>query len=344
MQCMAKKGNRNSRRSNGMKNIQPAEMTFTFGIPVAATSTTNATVDLSQIASLLNRRFYRQGLNWAVAGFKVKTTQEGSIDVSKLPNTWVMANAWTKGYHAWKRMVDEATDESPELKGRFLDFKVYADAIHHQAGFAGNVVPVDAAGNVANLGEWVASEVRIPNTALPANSSAFEVVAVGDNYPGASPVTGFDAVSLVEGYALSRALPSVTDPNVPALSDDIDGATPENWLQATFNDGNTQDTGVVDAMEHYDQPPYPYENDGTSIVNRYPGGSNQLPALMPHDFQNFTGTTISKIVYLKGGNFPCGLIRLDCTNTTATPDVFLVQIDLVPGDHRGYLAESMLDM
>lgn len=340
----SKKGNRNSRRSRGLKNIQPAELTFTIAISVPAASTIDATADLSQIASLLNRRAYRQGLNWAVGGFKVYSETTGSITCSKLPNTWVMSNAWTKGFRAWKRMVDEATDESPELKGRFLDFKIYADAIHHQAGFGANAVPIDAYGNAANLGEWVASEVRIPNTSLPANSSAFEVLAVGANYPGVSASSGFDAVSLIEGYALSRALPLVTDPNVPALSDDISGATPENWLQATFNDGNTQDTGVVDSMEHYDQPPYPYENDGTSLQNRYPGGAGQLPALMAHDISNFTNTTISNISYLKGGNFPCGLVRFNCINTGDNPDVFLVQIDMVPGDHRGYMAESMLDM
>jgi hypothetical protein len=52
--------------------IQPAEMTLlTATSTVNAGATGNFTIDLSQCASLMNRRFYRQGLNWAVAGFKI---------------------------------------------------------------------------------------------------------------------------------------------------------------------------------------------------------------------------------------------------------------------------------
>ena len=46
---------------------------------------------------------------------------------------------------------------------------------------------------------------------------------------------------------------------------------------------------------------------------------------------------------LKGGNFPCGLIRIDWTTDEATANLVL-QIDLVPGNHRGYLCEPMTEM
>ena len=67
--------------------IQPAVQTFTF-----VSEVTGPTIDLSQCASLMNRRFYRQGINWAVAGFKFASESPGRITVSKLPNTWVMSN------------------------------------------------------------------------------------------------------------------------------------------------------------------------------------------------------------------------------------------------------------
>jgi len=330
-----------ARRNNKrMKNIEPAEMTFTFGIVVPGVSSTDATADLSQIASLLNRRFYRQGLNWAVAGFKVKSSQTGSIDISKLPNTWVMSNAWTKGFRTWEEMNKKALDEADSVKGRFLDFKIYADDVHHGNGYGANVVPIDAVGNAATLGEWIPSEIRVPNGSI---TVPFELIAVGDNYPGLGS-SGIDAVSLIQGYSNSRSLPAVVDPNSPAEATDAIGLTPENWMSALSNEGTNQDSEVLTDVTAYDQPPYPYENDGTAVTTMYPGGGTQLPALMPHDFQNFTGTTISKISYLKGGNFPCGLIRFKCTNTSPEPDVYIVQIDMVPGSHRGYMAESMLEM
>jgi len=339
---MAKR--KSNRKSPRRTNIEPAVMTFTAGIVVNPTSSVDATLDLSQVASLMNRRFYRQGLNWAVAGFKVKATQTGSIDIGKLPNTWVMSNSWTKGFKTWQDMNKKALEDAESVTGRFLDFKIYADDIHHTAGFAANVIPVDFGGNTPTLGEWIPSEIRMPNSdATTGATEAYEIIATGDNYPGAG-ASGKNAVSLIQGYANSRALPLVSDPNTPAELGDSAGVTPENWMTGLSNEGLNQDSGVLNDITAYDQPPYPFENDGTAVTTMYPGGGTQLPDLEAHDFQNFTGTTISKITYLKGGNFPCGLVRLKCTNSSDQPDVFIVQIDMVPGNHRGYMAESMLEM
>ena len=90
--------------SKRSKKIEPSVMRLTFtglNVPPAAGGVSGglaAHIDLSQVASLVNRRFYRQGINWAVAGFKlVSTPGTGSIQMNKLPNTWVMSNAWEKG-------------------------------------------------------------------------------------------------------------------------------------------------------------------------------------------------------------------------------------------------------
>jgi len=46
---------------------------------------------------------------------------------------------------------------------------------------------------------------------------------------------------------------------------------------------------------------------------------------------------------IKGGNFPCGLIRLDWQPDEQSANL-VIQIDLVPGNHRGYLCEPMTEM
>lgn len=333
-----------ARRSMKAK-IQPAQMKMLFQITQVNSGAAgdNNYIDLSQCASIINRRFYRQGLNWAVAGIKVAANQQGSIDVFKLPTSWVFGNSWVKGFKTWQQMNEKALDTAESVEGRFLDFKIYADEIHHQNGYSSNLLPIDSLGNTATAGEWLPSEIRIPNSAGPGTSTALELIGVGASYPGAG-ASGKNGVSLVEGYAASRALPSEADPNTPGDLVDASGATPENWIAALSNEGTNQDSGVLDDIQAYDQPPYPYENDGVSVDTMYPGGANQLPGLVYHDFQNFTGTTISNITYLKGGNFPCGLMRLKATNTSDQTGTFLIQIDMVPGNHRGYMAESMMEM
>ena len=149
-----------------------------------------------------------------------------------------------------------------------------------------------------------------------------------------------DAVSLIEGYASSRGLPAITDPNAPDDATDVSGTTPENFLAALFNEGTSQDTQVLsDLVFENNQAPYPFENDGINLDTMYPGGTNQGSGLEIHDSQNITATTIGGMVRLKGGNFPCGLLEFKFTNTAEAQQVALL-IELIPGTHRGYPAGS----
>jgi hypothetical protein len=336
------------RKYSKRSKIEPAVMTMTFATP--GTSASRSYIDLSQVASLVNRRFYRQGINWAVAGFKVSSLKTGTVNVFKLPNTWVMANSWEKGFRAWNRMIKEATSEAQSIRPKFMDFKVYADQEHAVAGSAANLLPRSAAGATATPGEWDYSTFEIPLSNVDAsaaggNSVTRDVIATGASYaaPGAS---GNFAVSLIEGYASSRALPDIEDPNMPDDASDASGSLAENWMTALFNEGNQQDAEVIQDLETQNNiAPYPFENDGVNVDTMYPGGANQLAGLEWHDFVTIYETNATNgvgIQRMKGGNFPCGLICIDWTpNESAN---LVIQIDLIPGNHRGYLCEKMGDM
>jgi hypothetical protein len=340
--------------------VQPSVMTMSFIVELESSGKEVNYIDLSQCASLMNRRFYRQGINWAVSGFKIlsQTGDTGQISIHKLPNTWVMSNSWEKSFRAWNKMNDEALAETPSVKPRFLDFKIYADQDHHQSGYGANLLPHSAATlgagiQSATAGEWESSKISVPLTTPagvfdPGTTVEREFIAVGSSYPGVSTATGLDAVSLIEGYAASRGLPNQLDPNTPADSDDAGGSTPENWLSAMFNDGTNQDSDVIETMiSENNIAPYPFENDGVNTDTMYPGGANQMNSLEIHDQEFVTGTTVGGTTRLKGGNFPCGLIGISSFGFDATPQksVSLVfQVSLVPGTHRGYLCEPMTEM
>jgi hypothetical protein len=346
---MAYKKTRKMQRSN---KIEPSVQTLSFQLsPASPGLITTDYIDLSQVASLVNRRFYRQGINWAVAGFKFlrPAGYEGTVAVAKLPNTWVMSNAWEKSMRAWQRMNNEALAETESVRPRFLDFKVYADAAHHQAGYVGNLLPSSSLATYS-AGEWESSKASIPLVSpagvfQPGETVEREFVAVGASYPGVSPVTTFDALSLIEGYASSRGLPNIADPNTPADAPDIGGGTPENWMGAIFNEGTNQISDVLeDMITENNQAPYPFENDGVNLDTMYPGGANQGTGLQTHDLEYITPTTIGGTTRLKGGNFPCGLIKITTTNSGVAGLNLILQIDLIPGNHRGYLCESMTEM
>ncbi len=338
------------------RKVEPSALTMTFQTPsVSGGSSEQLFIDLSQCASLLNRRFYRQGLNWAVSGIKVSTSGDGVLYTQKLPNSWTMSNAWHKAFATWQRMNAEALEESESIKPRFLDFKIYANARHHNNGFAGNLLPVsfdtDAAGvltvNAASPGEWEPSKVYIPTgtAGTQGQSQQRELLAVGSNYPGLG-ATGLDAVSIIDGYAASRGLPNVLDPNAPDDALSVDGFNPQNWLTAIFNEGTEQKEEILEDMvgplAENNIAPYPFENDGANTDTMYPGGPNQLKGLEVHDVSFITPTTIGGKTRIVGGNFPCGLMAFTWAPNGSSN--LVIQVDLVPGPHRGYLAMPMQEM
>ncbi len=344
-------------RKRMKSKIQPAVQTIQFEVTGVASNTLETKfIDLSQSVSIMNRRFYRQGLNWAVSRIKIMAVGangksfEGFVACSKLPNTWVMSNAWEKAFRAWQQMNNEAMSDT-SVKPKFLDFKIYADVKHHTEGYSRNLLPytVDSTTGAtisAVAGEWVPSKMTLPDSSSGTGAAYDrELLAVGSNYPGAG-ASGLNAVSIIEGYAASRSLPTAfIDPNVPDDAADASGTAPQNWLQTLENEGTQQDAEVLDnLLADNNQAPYPFENDGIHTDTMYPGGSNQLNALQIHDQDFLTGTTIGGTVLMKGGNFPCGLMRFDILNQGTESHNFILQVDLIPGHHRGYLCEPMTEM
>ncbi len=322
------------------RKLEPAVQSLTYVLPNGQN-----TVDLSQCASLVNRRFYRQGINWVVAGFRffragTSPTAGTGVSISKLPNTWVLGNAWEKSFRHWQDLNKRALEAGESLPGRFTDFKIFMDKLHHANGSGTNLLPVDADGTVAGAGEWIYSKIVFPQTSTIGGVIEAEFIATGANFPGAG-ASGLDAVSLIEGYANSRALPMILDPNTPGDASDTSAGTPENWLGAIDNQGTNQVSEVIaDLTADNDKAPYPFENDGTAVDTQYPGGANQLPGLQLVDAAYFSTAENSNKLYCKGDNFPCGLVRV----FQNTGENITMMIDLVPGTHRGYLCEPMTEM
>ena len=351
------------------KKTEPSILRFNLALFTLSLATPSATshIDLSQIASILNRRFYRQGINWAVQSIEHQAQSDdgqpvgnGLVSVYKLPDTWVMSNAWEKAFRTWQRMNNEALEETESVRPRFLDFKIFANDTHHAAGAAANLLPYSATGAGATAGEWKYSKITIPDNepggvSDPGGCTDFDMIATGANYPGVSPTTGLDAVSLIEGYAASRGLPPVTDPNVPDDADDVgpDTSNPQNWLSSVFTEGTEQTEDVLDRMMGENNlAPYPFEGAtvGGAVITdtMYPNGANQLNGLHAHDIQYITGTSIGGRTNLQGGMFPAGLMEIQTTvafPAQSAQNVFQgLWITLVPGDHRGYLCEPMTEM
>lgn len=317
-------------RRKAMKKIEPAVLTMQFNLTNSGNDQyTQDTIDLSQCASALNRRFYRQGLNWAVAGFSILTTSTGVVTIQKLPNSWSCANAWEKSMRAWLKQQNDAVEDAgaESAVARYRDFKIHADNLHASAGSANNLLPIDISGTEVLEGEWEMSTIVIPNFGAPgANYEPF-LHMVGNDVGGVGGSKG-----LIKVYENSRAFPQSPDPVSPDIGSN------ENWLQSMFDTGDNFEDVLDNATDRNDNLPYDQDN--------YPGGDTNMAYLEVLDESYITVSTIGGKTTMRGGNFPCGLVRIrnksdDEGGWASTPKLL---VHLVPGHHRGYLCEPMADM
>jgi len=301
-----------------MAKIQPSVLNIQFSIGEGVGP---KVLDLSESASIVNRRFYRQGLNWVVAGFTVATVpnQTGNITIAKIPNTWIASNSWHKSYAAWKEQQDEAVDEAGAQSrvAKYRDFKIHCNGLHVSSGFGANLIPVDRTGANYSQGEWEASQIVIPNTAgVVGDTDEFFLHMVGADLAG--------SFSMISGYANSRAFPHSPDPVGPTVSD--------SFLSQMFNVGMDDVEILQNVTGRNDDLPYHQTN--------YPGGGVNAPTLeLVHEVA-LTATVNSTSRQLSGTNVPCGLLEILST-VTGSIDLF---VHLVPGPARGYLTQPMQDM
>ena len=129
------------RKSSRRGKTQPSVLTLNMPLPYND-GNKNHYIDISQVASLVNRRFYRQGLQWAVAGFTLHTTAtSGECHIFKVPQNWITSNSWEKSFRVWKKMIDDSTSETQSIQPRFMDFKIFADYMHQNLGVNSNMLP-----------------------------------------------------------------------------------------------------------------------------------------------------------------------------------------------------------
>lgn len=321
-----------SRRSK----LERAVMTLRFDYEPSGDTgdiNVNSYIDLSQVASVVNRRFYRQGLEWAVASFELKrlggSGNTGHLTLSKVQNTWSANNAWMKAFSQWNRQQKEALEEGglESAAARYRDFKIYLDTEHRVLTFGANKRPRDNDGNLYLQGEWEASEVVIPNDGAVGTTNEYSLMMHGSSIPAPNGTK-----SILDGYAFSRSYPQSPDPVSPAVQ--------TGWMSKMFDVGDDDSDIIVNAVDKNDDLPY----DQT----QYPGQTGNAPTSEYHDQMFLTGTTISGTDTAPGGTFQCGLIKASLAGFApnvggAGGDSVSLIVNLVPGPHRGYMAQSMQD-
>lgn len=287
-------------------------------------------IDLAQCLSIVNRRMYRQGMNYAVSAIEVYSPSSGRFEVNSVPTTWVADNATTRGYLAWMEQRREVLKEQPTMKGAWGDYKIHLDVQHATDGFGLNITPVDSNGDPYQLGEWIASELVFPVTGGSGGTGAANqqtMHVVGNNIPAGNFTVSKTSFSLIEAYANSRRTPQSPDPSTTGVS-----TTQNPYATLSVPDSMFQDV-AENLLDNNNEAPYD--------IDDYPGGEINAPQAQYVDqalISNYgDASTFSKGVI---GSFiaPFGLIKLTPKELDADTVVSVV-VRLAPGNYKGVLAE-----
>jgi len=179
-------------------------------------------IDIAKALSIINRKFYRQGVYYYVNSIEVYNNEQGVVDLYTLPDNWVTKNAWNRGFSVFQKM--NALTNSPLTNGirpKYHDFKVHMTSQMQAANGGANpsLHNVAGAGTEHTADDWVYSKMVSadsdgdldPQNPQQLNQEAddFELHMIG-THTGSSD--NWTSVGLIKSYAESRARPHITAP------------------------------------------------------------------------------------------------------------------------------------
>jgi hypothetical protein len=283
-------------------------------------------IDLARDLSAINRRLYRQGRSYhvkrvsivssnTIAGYAGPGNQQnaGRVTFGVAPTSWAAANAWKRGFEAWRKMQSQAIANSSDVRPKYNDFKVH---LSEDGRTATKAVPLDNGGNALSLGEWVYCKFQSPDGTTSADEFTAHILG---GHTGATPGSR-TSIGLIQSYADSRASVVNNSPYVPSTSDD-------DPLANLFDDGTTVDEVRQNMRDDNDDAPYDVFNYGGE-------GVNHPKPLVVHQ------TTLGSDGRSSVGGFAamCGLLEVEITSPIAN-DVYSVLVELAPGSYRGIAAD-----
>lgn len=309
-----------------MPKIEPAIRTLTYIVPDGTSY-----IDIAKDLSKVNRRLYRQGMSYVVQDIQIgmqagmKTTDIYQISFSTAGNSWIVHNAWKKGFVAWQAQRREALAMLPSIKPKWDDFKVYLDASMED----GTTLDVYAGdGAVYQAGEWEYSKLVFDDDGTEKELKMHIIGA--SNLADTNNESG---IGLIQEYADSRATVHIAAPDVETEASDT--------IYAKMLGTDEMSDMLVDNLENDNDVP-PYDQD------EYPGGSANADAACIQRIGSVNATMSTTT--LPGFVAECGLIKIltqesqldgsSVYEVTNAPNAF-IQLTIAAGPYRGVLAAPM---
>lgn len=307
-----------------------AEKTLNFQFGPGAEASTSGWIDIGQCLSSMNRKLFRQGMQYMVQEIKIESwsPDANQITVRRICDNWINTNAWTKALAEWNEQNLQAARETgtESTLAKWRDFKVYMNKDHCDSGVGNNLLPIGyelSDHPVGSVYQWAMSKFVVPNDANFAGAThEYDLYMNGETDIGVGQ-------SLVLAYAESRSRPQPDDPNI---------VTVEGGLYADMEDvGEDLDEIVGNFQRENTNPPYPLMEN--NIFESYPGVTFGIESNQGQIKEGSMQITDGIRSTMGGFVAPLGLLHVACANLTS--GLVNVQVKIAPGNYQGVMAQSM---
>ena len=279
-------------------------------------------IHIARALSVINRKFYRQGLYYYVNSVELYNNEDAFIDLHTIPDTWVTKNAWNRGFQLFQKMNAQVDTPRP----KYHDFKVLmfgeaptsTKAPHTEANTMDpEMFGINSDFSSHSPDEWVYSKMTTMKSD-GGQADEFTVAMLGDHR---GQDGNYVTVGLIRSYGDTRSYPPVF--GQPQLPSGVD-TDPLATLFETSSDG-----AITDIIDNLDD-----DNDLTPYAGQtYIGGSHNN---MQHVARLATSQTTGRVAKASGFCAPMGLI---CVDPQDTATAYRVVINLAAGTYHGVYAE-----
>jgi hypothetical protein len=310
------------------KKSNPTQLRISFELP-AETGVSSRYIDIARALSIVNRKFYRQGLYYYVNSVEVYNDEKSFVDFLTIPDTWVTRNAWKRGFQLFQKMNSMVDDPISGIgRPKYHDFKVKMVSSHNdttapaitnnnaKVAFYGHDGVISYPGN----SEWVHSKFTSADSNQDSDGQAdqFTVHMTGEHSGQSGAWT---SIGLIKSYADSRTTVALESPESDVIA-------PQDPLMNIFDfSDEEQMNDIIDNLrDDNDNPPY----DRDDYIGEFRRDLNQVARIG-------TEEGLGRVGRASGFCAPFGLI---CVDTDARTTLRVV-LNIAPGTYHGVYAERV---
>lgn len=299
------------------KHSAPTQLRLTFEVSTEQSSQTKF-IDIARALSIINRKFYRQGVYYYVNSVELHNNENSVVDLLVAPDNWITKNAWNRGF----RMFQQMNAQVDTVRPKYHDFKIKLVASQDDANTMDpDLYTTGMADYSYSPDEWQFSKFTTMVSDGGASDEFTAHLIGGHDESHAGPPAKYNSIGLIKSYGDSRPEPDGSGQPVlpPSHSDD-----PLNILFDASGDYAIQSIST-NLDELNDETPY----DANSYIGELGGSLVQVARLA-------TVATTNRVAKASGFCAPFGLI---CVRPSETSTGYSITLNLASGTYHGVYAE-----